>query len=69
MPHSFPSDLSRRFSVPCANGCGTIARQPRTAQGVGYVEFFVGLEKTGPRATDCEGVWTIAEPPCAPRAA
>ncbi len=66
--HDFPKGLSRWSSAACANGCGTIARQVRYATGVGDVEYFVGLEKTGPRAHHVEGVWTFNAPPCKERA-
>lgn len=62
--HKFPDNLSDKASAACANGCGTIARQPRISWGVGCVEYFVAIRRTGPRAYDNEGEWTFKSPPC-----
>lgn len=62
--HRFPEHLWRRTCADCLNGCGTLGRQMRTASGVGYVEYFVGLERTGQRSADVIGVWSITVPQC-----
>ena len=67
--HALPANLDKRASATCGNGCGTLARQLRTNWGVGYVEYFVGFRRTGPRAHDNVGEWTIVAPPCVSRAA
>ncbi len=65
--HKFPDNLIAKACAACLNGCGTIARQLQYTCGVGDVEYFAGIKRTGPRAHDNEGVWTSKVPPCAYR--
>lgn len=62
--HVFPENMAGSSAKACRNGCGTIARQDKTKWGVGYVEYFLKLVRTGPRPSDVKGEWTIVPPPC-----
>jgi hypothetical protein len=62
--HKFPTNLADKSSAVCANGCGTIARQLKYTHGVGDVEYYTGIVRTGTHWYDAEGAWTTNAPPC-----